>query len=55
MAEWNSGDVVELKSGGPKMTIQTVVGGVVHCQWFVDAELKKGAFDPESLRAAKAE
>ena len=55
MAQWQTGDVVELKSGGPTMTVQAVISGVVHCCWFVETDLKKGTFYPDSLRAAQAE
>ena len=51
------GDVVKLKSGGPKMTIgsvdQTLNGVVVRCLWFLDnRELKQGNFSLESLEKA---
>jgi uncharacterized protein YodC (DUF2158 family) len=28
------GDVVALKSGGPRMTIATIEGDKVNCEWF---------------------
>lgn len=28
------GDIVELKSGGPDMTISSIENGSVFCQWF---------------------
>lgn len=31
---FKSGDVVQLKSGGPPMTVTTVVGHDVYCTWF---------------------
>lgn len=39
MEEFKEGDVVELKSGGPKMTIKTIYDddGSIHCQWFAEA------------------
>ena len=52
MADMKGGDVVQLKSGGPVMTVavaQTELG-TVHCQWFENKELHKGDFQPESLR-----
>lgn len=49
--QWQSGDVVRLKSGGPIMTIKGYnmhKGGWV-CQWFVGTDLKEGAFDAGQL------
>ena len=51
MAEIRSGDVVQLKSGGPKMTVEKV-GLLPHftddvqrayCRWFMTDEPKEGA------------
>ncbi len=52
MADFNEGDVVSLKSGGPKMTIQTIPykrGPLVFedyasCVWFEGNNLKESAF-----------
>lgn len=43
------GDIVQLKSGGPKMTISRIVGDreegiTVECQWFVDGDLRQAFF-----------
>ena len=39
------GDVVELKSGGPRMTVERVEEeGTTHCIWFVSNERKSGSF-----------
>ena len=55
---YKSGDVVELKSGGPQMTIVEVfpIGkwshpkGLIHCQWFdVESKLRNAPFTPEVL------
>lgn len=53
---FNIGDVVRLKSGGPRMTIQDIgdpsASGPkrgVTCTWFVDSDLRTGTFQPEAL------
>ena len=51
MAEFKPGDLVQLKSGGPKMTVHTEDRGVVKCQWFAVMKLESGLFSPDSLRA----
>jgi len=43
------GTVVQLTSGGPKMTISKINNNRVTCQWFVGNELKSGEFDLEVL------
>lgn len=60
--DFEVGEVVQLKSGGPKMTICEVnsVDGRDGCAWFVDcvwfgekaAELKKGSFPLKTLERA---
>lgn len=51
MNDLKEGDVVRLKSGGPKMTISTMdeVNKRVYCKWFVNGELKSEKFSPFSL------
>jgi len=59
MAEnsFKAGDVVRLKSGGPKMTISgfglSFMGeelkDIIRCQWFVKTELKDGEFNVSSV------
>ena len=50
------GDVVRLKSGGPRMTIAssnvTFSTEVWACQWFSGDELRTGDFAPEALEVA---
>lgn len=49
---FQNGDTVQLKSGGPKMSVQGITtewGHKVHCKWFVGTDLKDGSFSPESL------
>lgn len=48
--EFNTGDVVQLKSGGPLMTIESVKNNdtsgrpTVYCTWFEKDEQKRGHF-----------
>jgi uncharacterized protein YodC (DUF2158 family) len=49
------GDLVTLKSGGPKMTVKsTGMAGFqdddYYCQWFAGANLKSGHFKFDSLK-----
>ena len=45
------GDIVQLKSGGPKMTVNDpgTVSDEIHCQWFAGSKLDKGYFPKDSL------
>ena len=51
MAEkFKIGDIVQLKSGGPKMTIKAPYSdGDYFCQWFAGNKLCDGDFNEESL------
>jgi uncharacterized protein YodC (DUF2158 family) len=61
MQQWKAGDTVQLKSGGPCMTVAgnaTAAAGQLLCQWFVvnataPYELKTGAFPGDSLKACE--
>lgn len=44
------GDVVQLKSDGPKMTIDGEHQGQLHCIWFELATRHEGYFRKSSLR-----
>jgi len=49
------GDVVQLKSNGPSMTVaNTEKSGKIYCQWFVFVvehyEAREGYFSPDSLQ-----
>jgi uncharacterized protein YodC (DUF2158 family) len=48
------GDVVRLKSGGPRMTVEiiTTETAVVRCVWFDNEELKRGIFPAATLEDA---
>ena len=50
--EFKTGDIVELKSGGPKMTVQEFNGGFQKfvCQWFAGKKLERGTFLGEQLK-----
>ena len=50
--EFKTGDTVELKSGGPPMTIADYAANVksFRCQWFVGEKLEEGFFTPDSLK-----
>ena len=50
------GDTVRLKSGGPKMTVESVDPDIdgegtayVYCAWFVHNEKKTGSFPAKAL------
>ncbi len=51
MGQWKAGDVVMLKSGGPKMTVGTVkADGRVLCEWFDEKNSPQvGAFNADVL------
>jgi len=53
MARFASGDAVQLKSGGPKMTVSGPVGyrpGYYHCKWFAGSKLNEGQFAEDELQ-----
>ena len=52
--DFKKGDVVQLKSGGPKMTIagQASSGHGWICTWFENGEVKTYVFDEEALTKA---
>ncbi len=43
------GDIVQLKSGGPEMTVTSVVSKRVEVLWFIDADLRRDFFHIETL------
>lgn len=57
MQEFNIGDVVQLKSGGPHMTVQHICDGSgysnrgdIECIWFdVNGAFTHGAFHPSTV------
>ena len=50
MEQFQQGDVVELKSGGPKMTIHGVKGSKATCVWFVGKDKKQDVFEVGTLK-----
>jgi uncharacterized protein YodC (DUF2158 family) len=44
------GEMVELKSGGPDMTVEAIQPNLVCCIWFVGADVKRGQFPPAALK-----
>ena len=52
---FTSGDMVQLKSGGPPMTVNRVLGvsgGELVCVWFDGTEMKSGRFHHEAVESA---
>ena len=49
---FKAGDVVQLKSGGPLMTVSEADGNVVQCRWFNGTEEKASSYTPELLKPA---
>ena len=55
MADWKTGDVVQLKAAGsPIMTVVFVhpERGSCNCIWFVNDEEQRGSYPSEALREA---
>ncbi|MGA3702302.1 YodC family protein [Ralstonia nicotianae] len=54
--QFEVGNIVQLKSGGPLMTVQSVPNlytDLYTCQWFAGKKLESGGFPSESLQAAQ--
>jgi len=49
MTRFNPGDLVVLKSGGPKMTIEKIGNPLVFCAWFKGDDRVRDNFHPEAL------
>jgi len=47
------GDVVKLKSGGPKMTVREITNNRAYCDWFDGTNSKKDNFPLTSLELAE--
>ncbi|HZN47679.1 MAG TPA: DUF2158 domain-containing protein [Ramlibacter sp.] len=48
--EFEAGDIVRLKSGGPPMVVRSVGGDTAYCQWYAGVDLHQGTFLFTSLR-----
>jgi uncharacterized protein YodC (DUF2158 family) len=48
------GDVVQLKSGGPKMTVDGYEDGLVVCVWFEKTDRKSSPFREATLMMYRA-
>ena len=55
MSDFKQGQEVQLKSGGPSMTIQDIAEGSAKCIWFDGTKLKDGDFIVTTLMVAKEE
>jgi uncharacterized protein YodC (DUF2158 family) len=61
-ATYKTGDIVQLKSGGPTMTVSSVLDSVsagdsqnVKCQWFSGSKNQEAWFPEDSLEPGKVE
>ena len=51
--QFEAGDVVQLKSGGERMTIEAIdEDGYVSCVWFEGKQPQRGAFAAATLQKA---
>jgi uncharacterized protein YodC (DUF2158 family) len=53
--QFQPGDVIQLKSGGPKMTVYLVMPNGVSCQWFAGGKLRVGHFNLEIVARVEEE
>jgi len=51
--EFKAGDVVQLKSGGPKMTVQHTGNGNAVCVWFEGNKKVEGSFNMQGLQVPR--
>lgn len=50
--QFNIGDIVQLKSGGPKMTVTRVKDKHVETAWFAGSKKESGMFPLEAISIA---
>jgi len=48
-SKFKIGDIVQLKSGGPKMTVTAVMDTLVHAAWFAGSKKEQGSFPFDSI------
>jgi uncharacterized protein YodC (DUF2158 family) len=53
--QFEAGDVVRLKSGGPPMMVRATSRDTAYCQWYAGVDLHQGTFLFSSLRDAGRE
>ena len=49
------GDLVEIKSGGAPMTVDTVEGEWVTCMWYIGDKFTRMKFDQRTIRKKQPE
>ena len=47
--QFETGDIVRLKAGGPPMVVRAVSGDTAYCQWYAGVDLHQGTFLFSSL------
>lgn len=50
MATFNKGDIVQLKSGGPKMTVSDIDPHGISVKWFAGSKMEHARVDAEALQ-----
>lgn len=50
LEQFETGDIVRLKAGGPPMVVRSVSGDTAYCQWYSEVDLHQGTFLFSSLR-----
>ena len=56
MPQFRIGDIVQLRSGGPDMTVSHILpSGNAFCVWFDGLERREDTFPPDVLQLAERE
>lgn len=50
MPQFTKGDIVQLRSGGPKMTVADIDPYSVTVKWFAGSKMESADVDPEALQ-----